>query len=313
MLSCARMALTLIPPTSGSVQGVTYSHNRGGAYTRKRATPVVGTRTTRQGVVKGNMTVASQAWQLLSVGDQNAWISYANGHPVINRLGSSIKLTGSQYFIKCAAALLNAGEPLPTLPPVSTTIQPVVLSDFEVNDSPSMSLTLTPGTAGDFILVAVSKWSSAGVNFNKTFSQVTVVPSDTATIDVMDAWIAFAGNPAIGQKAWMRLTPVNAGGLTGSPLYIQTPIISNASIPTPVATSPVAAQLTLTWTGGTGDSVEWQTGPAPTGPFGAITNAGVSVSPKNIGGLTTGDYGRGRLLDATTLLAGPWSNAIQIT
>lgn len=306
--------LTLIPPSSGSVQGLTYSHNRGGAYTRKRATPVVGTRTTRQGVVKGNMTVASQAWQLLSPTDQAAWISYATGHPITNRLGSSIKLTGSQYFIKCAAALLNAGQPLPTVPPVSTTIQPVVVANFAVNDAPSMALTLTPGTAGDFILVAVAKWTSAGVNFNKTFSQVIVVGSDETDVDVMDAWAAFAGNPAVNQKGWVRLTPVNAGGLTGTPLILQTPVVDDAGIATPVATSPMASQASFAWTGApTSASVNVQSGPSALGPwvFANLTAQGTSPRVNNM--MVTGTYARGQLKDPTTGLFGAFSNAVVIT
>ena len=305
--------LTLIPPSSGSIQGVTYSHNRGGAYTRKRATPVVGTRTTRQGVVKGNMTVASQAWQLLSPADQASWISYANGHPVINRLGSSIKLTGSQYFIKCAAALLNAGQPLPTLPPTSTTIQPVVVATYAVTDTPDMLVEFTPGTAGDFILVAVAKWTSLGVNFQKTYSQVGVIGSDAADADFIDEWVAFAGNPVVGNKAWIRLTPVNAGGLTGSPIYQQVPVVAATGIATPVGTSPSAATVVMTWSGSpTSATLEIQSGPSAVGPWTTAFTLAAVTSPQTKGA-TTGQYNRGRLITTGTGIPGPWSNSILIT
>jgi len=306
--------LTLIPPSSGSVQGLTYSHNRGGAYTRKRATPVVGTRTTRQGVVKGNMTAASQAWQLLPPSDQGAWISYANGHPIINRLGSSIKLTGSQYFIKCAAALLNAQQALPTLPPVSTTIQPVVVDGYAVTDSPAMTLLLTGATPGDFINVAVAKWTSNGVNFNKTYSQVLTVGSDATAVDVMSAWVAFAGGPAVGQKGWLRLTPMNAGGLTGSPIYLQTPVLAGTGVATPVATSPVATQMTLTWAGApTPATIVVETSISSGGPFSVFAVLTAATSPKVVNALTTGQYARGYLIDPVTFQPGPVSNAILIT
>lgn len=306
--------LTLIPPSSGSVQGLTYSHNRGGAYTRKRATPVVGTRTPRQGVVKANMTVASQAWQLLTPTEQGAWISYANGHPITNRLGSSIKLTGAQYFIKCAAALLNAGQPLPTAPPVSTTIQPVVVVGFAMTDTPAMTLLLTPGTAGDFINVGIAKWTSAGVNFNKTFSQVFTAASDAEAIDVTAAWVAFAGGPAVNQKAWLRLTPVNAGGLTGSPTYLQTPVLAAGGVATPVATSPSSGTLTLTWAGApTTAYAVTEYGPTITGPFTVSSTFPGATSPQNDNAAPSGQYGRGYLIDPLTFKPGPESNAVLIT
>ena len=306
--------LTLIPPSSGSIQGVTYSHNRGGAYTRKRATPVVGTRTPRQGVVKANMTVASQAWQLLTASNQAAWISYATGHPITNRLGSSVKLTGAQYFIKCAAALLNAGQPLPTLPPVSTTIQPVVVIGFALTTTPAMTLLLTPGTAGDFINVAVAKWTSAGVNFQKTFHQVETVGSDSIAIDVMDLWDTYAGGPALNQKGWIRLTPMNAGGLTGSPTYIQTPVITAGGVATGVATAPSAGTFVLTWSGApTTAYVIEESAPTNAGPWTVVDVTPAASSPFTDNSATTGQYYRAYLINPLTFQPGPESNAILIT
>jgi hypothetical protein len=305
--------ITLIPPSSGSIQGVTYSHNRGGAYTRKRATPVVGTRTTRQGVVKGNMTAASQAWQLLPAATQGAWTSYANGHPITNRLGSSIKLSGSQYFIKCAAALLNANQPLPTVPPVSTTIQPVVVDVFALSNTPAMVLTLTAGTPGDFILVAVAKWTSAGVNFNKTFSQVAVVGSDETNVDVMDAWETFAGANAIGQKGWIRLTPVNAGGLTGSPIYIQALVGDASGVSVPTLTSATTGHVTATWSGLTTIAdVEYQIGPTTSGPWSELAYV-PSVASPNIHTATSAQHVRALLVDPATNTPGNWSGSVLVT
>jgi len=260
------------------------------------------------------MTVASQAWQMLSPSEQAAWISYATGHPITNRLGSSIKLTGSQYFIKCAAALLNAGQPLPTLPPVSTTVQPVVVTAYAVTDTPAMTLILTPGSPGDFINIAVAKWTSAGVNFQKTFHQVETIGSDASVADVMDAWVTYAGAPALNQKGWLRLTPMNAGGLTGSPTYIQTNIQAAGGVATPVATNLTATKLTLTWSGSpTTAIVVAETAPTNTGPWTVLGSQSGVTSPFNFPGFTTGQFGRGYLVNPSTFVPGPESNAIVIT
>ena len=260
------------------------------------------------------MTVASQAWQGLTALQQGAWISYATGHPITNRLGSSIKLTGAQYFIKCNAALLNAGQVIVDTPPVSTTIQPAVVVGFALTTTPNMTLLLTPGTAGDFINVAVAKWTSSGINFNKTFSQVQTVGSDAGAIDVTAAWTAFAGTPTVGQKAWIRLTPVNAGGLTGSPVYLQTPVITPSGIAVPVGTSTTPATLTLTWSGApTNAYVVFEGGPTALGPFVLRERTGPTNSPDTSSAFATGEYGRGYVIDPLTFEPGAPSTPILIT
>lgn len=295
----------LTSPSSGSIAGTTFSHNRAGQYTRNRRTPVVGTRTPRQAVVKGNMTLSSQAWQALTSAQQAAWISYANGHPIVDALGQSIKLTGSQYFIKCQAALFNVGGPAITDPPVSSSVTPVAPAFSAAFDAPLAVVSWTPGAGTDYVAIAVSKFTSLGVNFQKTYSQIGVSTADIGFFDLTTGFVSFAGSLAVGTKMWVRLTPVNQYGLTGSPVYLQIPVQSTTTVPSAVLTSTVATDLTATFaTGPATANVYAFQGPTSAGPWTLFGEDTMVASPLTLTGITSGQYGTVILQDAATGLFG---------
>lgn len=301
-------------PSSGSTAGTTFSHNRAGQYTRNRRTPVVGTRTPRQAVIKGNMTTSSQSWQLLTSAQMAAWTAYATGHPITDALGQSIKLTGHQYYIKCAAALLNVGGVQPTAPPLSSTVVPESIVQFQVDTSGTFVVERTAGAALDWVAIAVSKPTSLGVNFQKTFHQVGAFAASTVFCDVSTAALAFMGTFAVGTKAWVRVTPVNEYGLTGTAVIMQTPIVTISGIATPVATSAVATGVTSTWSSvPTPANIVFERAVTATGPWGVGTIDPNHTSPYAATGFTTGMYVRVRLQDPISGLFGPWSNSILVT
>lgn len=105
---------------SGSIGGITYSHNRGGMYTRTRTTPV-NPNTARQLEARANLAQASSAWStLLTDTNRQAWTTYANGTPVVNALGAQLILTGQQMFNKCMLPRLIAGLALIPAGPLIT-------------------------------------------------------------------------------------------------------------------------------------------------------------------------------------------------
>jgi hypothetical protein len=209
----------LTVPSSGSIGGVTYSHNRAGQYTRNRRKPVQPVGTGRRGVIKAAFGAASSAWAALSGGVQAAWSSYADSHPYVDRLGSSIKLTGHQIFVAVNTQLINCGQAISPEIPASDSVFAAVLTSFTAVHAGA--LTLTPagsGLAADFLLVAVSKPKSGGVTFCKTFWQQTVVPGNSVAAIVMtSAYNAQFGSPPAGKRIFYRLTPVNQYGVSGTP------------------------------------------------------------------------------------------------
>jgi hypothetical protein len=84
---------------SGSIAGITYSHNRGGMYTRARAVPTNPSSALQQ-VVRNAFSALATAWtQTLTALQRAAWETYAANVPVIDPLGATRFLTGQQRYI----------------------------------------------------------------------------------------------------------------------------------------------------------------------------------------------------------------------
>jgi hypothetical protein len=210
------------PPSSGSQAGTTASHNRSGQYYRSRRSPVQPVGTGRRAIQRANFGSASSAWASLSAANQAAWISWAAGHPVTDSLGQSITLTGQNAFVSIGSQLLNCGQPLPTIPPVSTVTGSPVVSVFTVTHGGVITITMVGGGAAtDFILLSFAAPVSAGVTFQKTFWQMMhLAGNSTGGATYGTAYIAQFGTIPAGTKVFVKLTPVNQYGFTGVPVIL---------------------------------------------------------------------------------------------
>lgn len=214
-------------PSSGSIAGTTSSHNRAGQYTRNRRAPVQPVGTGRRAFIRASFGAASKAWAGLTAANQAAWIAYAAIHPITDALGQSITLTGQQAYVAIGTSLQNVGSALPTIPPVSNVVTAPVASVFTVTHLGVITITLSgTGSASDFILIAFSGPQSAGVTFCKTFWQQTHVPaSSVGAATYGTAYVAQFGTIPTGAKVFLKLTPVNQYGVTGTPV-IMTAVVS---------------------------------------------------------------------------------------
>jgi len=98
----------VITQMSGSLGGLTGSHNRGGMYLRARSLPT-NPNTTRQQNARAALTNAVNRWtSVLTTGARNAWANYANNTPLIGPLGDAITLTGQQMYIRSQQVLAMA-------------------------------------------------------------------------------------------------------------------------------------------------------------------------------------------------------------
>ena len=210
------------PPQSGSQAGTTASHNRSGQYYRNRRSPVQPVGTGRRAAQRAAFGSASSAWASLSAANQAAWISFAAGHPITDSLGQSITLTGQNMFVSCGSQLLNCGQALPTVPPVSTATTSPVVTAFTVTHLGVITVTLDgSGSADDFILLAFAAPVSAGVTFQKTFWQMMPLAGNSvggATYGT--AYVTQFGTIPAGTKVFVKLTPVNQYGFTGVPVIL---------------------------------------------------------------------------------------------
>lgn len=98
----------VIAEASGSVGGWVFSHNRGGAYIRTRAS-VTNPNTVPQQIVRDIFASLAVVWVTLSLAEREAWETYAINTPVVGRGGRTITLTGRSWYIKANTVRLQAG------------------------------------------------------------------------------------------------------------------------------------------------------------------------------------------------------------
>lgn len=122
---------SMIGEMSGSMGGITASHNAGGSYFRKRVIPV-NAQTPKQTAVREAFSFLSKAFgTLLSAAQQLAWKTFSTSHPMPNRLGFAKVLSGIAMYKKLNGILTQAGFDVITDPPV----------DLDVSSSVSMEIT----------------------------------------------------------------------------------------------------------------------------------------------------------------------------
>lgn len=93
---------------SGSIGGITASHNRGGPYFRDRAIPVQ-PNTGFQAIVKGAFGSLATAWSaILTAAQRDAWTLYADNTPLTDVLGNPFIPTGLNMYIRGNTGILQA-------------------------------------------------------------------------------------------------------------------------------------------------------------------------------------------------------------
>lgn len=208
-------------PQSGSIAGTTHSHNRAGQYTRNRRSPVQPVGTGRRAFIRSAFGAASSAWSALSGTQQAAWTTYADSHPVVDSLGQSIKLTGHQMYVAVNTQLRNVGAASSAVPPISSATAAPVLTVFTaVGSTGVVTITMTAsGTAADYILVAFARPQTSGRSQVSAFWQADHLPGNSVgNATEGTKVVAQFGALVAGMRLFLKLTPVNQYGVTGTPL-----------------------------------------------------------------------------------------------
>ena len=108
--------LIIAPPQSGSVAAQTSSRNRSGQYVRSRANPVQ-PRTPAQVAARARLTTCAASWRGLTAANMAAWQAFAASFTTVNRIGTTINLTGTQAYVKVDCVNLLLGRAIVAIPP----------------------------------------------------------------------------------------------------------------------------------------------------------------------------------------------------
>lgn len=205
---------------SGSVGGITASHNRGGVYFRQRATPV-NPNTTFQQEVRSLFGNLQSAWgSILTDAQRSAWDAYALATPITDALGQSVNVGGKGMFTRGNTPRLQAGllriDAGPVVSGLPSLTAPGVTSITAGTGIAIVTFDNTDAWAnedGGALLVFMSRPQSATINgFKGPYRFAGAVLGDDSVAPTSPVNITSPFTLGVGQKVFFRFAAVTADG-----------------------------------------------------------------------------------------------------
>lgn len=167
---------------SGSLRGITASHNKGGAYFRGRTVPT-DPGTSYQTMMRGLFGGLSQRWTtVLTQAQRDAWDLYAQNVSWVDSLGQNIQLSGINWYVRSNAVRQQYNMTF------GAGFSPLIADDaptvFETGLNPDISEAVINGAAGPPIVFdAEFTWDNGG---------------DYGANDLIVFYVSGPQNPGIG-------------------------------------------------------------------------------------------------------------------
>lgn len=209
---------TFATSQSGSLAGITASHNRGGQYLRNRTIPTdpaSSFQTARRNVFR---TLVTRWTNTLTQAQRDSWITYADNTPFVNALGDPLILTGQNAYIGSNTLRVQAGiAQVATAPAIFercaigelTPIADAAADEFEIEFDNSQAWATAVGGA---LLVFASKPQNASIRFFKgpfryggKIAGAVVPPTSPQTVPSPYVFAA-------GQRIFLRFVAITADG-----------------------------------------------------------------------------------------------------
>ena len=210
---------------SGSLAGVTVSHNAGGYYMRQRVVPT-NPQTLKQVQVRQALTTLTSRWKnILTAGQRAAWQTYASNVKLPDVLGDLRNRSALNHYVRSNVAMIAAGKAINDDAPVIFNLgeftMPVVTASeatqkisvaFDINDE-------WDSEDASYMLVYASKPQNDSINFFKgPYQFMGAIQGNSQTPspspEVMDAPFAFEA----GQKVFCQVCVVREDGRVSSPV-----------------------------------------------------------------------------------------------
>lgn len=201
----------LITQASGSIGGVTFSHNSYGLYTRARSIPV-NPLSQYQVAQRNRMANVVELWTAtLTESEREAWRTYAANVAMTDKLGSQIYLSGFAQFVRSVTAALQSDATWSTYtaPPDYLLAAGTTPSLFGVdgdNDEVDIAFTNTDDWAnedGGAMLVYASRTQNVGRSFFAgPYRYVGAVAGDSVTPPTSPATFSYPFPSESGQKVF---------------------------------------------------------------------------------------------------------------
>jgi len=199
-------------PQSGSVGARTSSRNSSGQYVRQRAIPT-NPNTPAQSAARARLSTLSAAWRGLTAAQQAAWNAFGQSFTVVNSLGTAIKLTGIQCYVKVNTTNQLVGDATVSTPPALPTFVGVSVTGVTaVSATPLIELQGANPASGTKNMVFASPQLSAGVSFNGQYRYLQLADTFTSgNASLQTAYVAKFGALIAGKKIFVKVVQDQAG------------------------------------------------------------------------------------------------------
>lgn len=209
----------VIASASGSVAGMTFSHNKGGPYIRARVIPT-NPNTIYQQAIRTYVASLSNHWlTTLTDAQRDAWEVYASNVEILNALGDPINLTGLNHYIRSNVPRLQAAatriDDAPAEFNIGEFTNPTMLVD-SATDIASVGFTNTDAWAnetGGHMFVSLSRPQNPSINFFKgPYRYAAKIDGDPVTPPTSPASVPLPFLCEAGQRIFAIIRTSRADG-----------------------------------------------------------------------------------------------------
>jgi hypothetical protein len=206
---------------SGSYQGLTWSHNKGGMYVRARAIPTDPNSAFQQTVRVSLAQLAVRWADVLTQEQRDAWATYAENVPLLNALGDARQIPPLSMYIRCNVPRLQVGLTAVDDGPVFFNLgeytEPVI-TVTGTNASVAFTVAdLWASEVGSAMLVYASQQKAPTINFFKGPYRYLGRINGAGTPPTSPASLALGYTPAVDNKLFFRVNVTRADGRLATP------------------------------------------------------------------------------------------------
>ena len=230
----------------GSIDGVTYSKNRFGAYVRSRTAPIQ-SRTAFQLARRQAFTDLSALYRGLTASQKVAWGAFGLTITKTDSLGQAYTLTGAQAYVMLNLSKFTIGASRLDTPPILDDPGIIGATTVVVDASAQTAIVTVTGalTQANFVNVWATAPVSAGRNFFKGLGTDGLpkggdfrylMTANTTPLDP-DEWVAglsltteyLARFGALTSKAGAKVAflfvPISANSIQGEPIRVDVIVV----------------------------------------------------------------------------------------
>jgi hypothetical protein len=215
---------TLLSEASGSIAGLTFSHNRFGQYIRARAVPVNSSSIYQQLIRSVMLSLASRWSDTLTDLQREAWETYAANVQRPDALGEPRTLTGLNWYVALNVPRIQAGgthvDSAPTVYTMAVLTLPTIVSATSATGILSIGFENSDGWAGEIggkLLVYSSPPQNPAVSFYKGPFRYAGAIAGAVVPPTSPLPITAAFPFAVGNRVWCQFRAIRLSGrISGS-------------------------------------------------------------------------------------------------